>query len=261
VRQLDPFDGSGSSLELATEPRPLPPQPSALKPRRALPFPPNTVVELGLEAFFAGRGFRVQQQYESAEVVTGIQLANSYFVESFTGGGTLRVEEQDTGAATLLMRNFFGGFRTAKLDVRGGGGQVLLTLELRRRPRPFNELAVYDWNGNELGRIVERFAWLGRRYELCDASGAVLATLDKPFYRFWRFDLSREGHAVGRLEKPWAGLARELYTQADVFMVHVDEGLADVRTRLLLVAASVLVDMVHFEKPRSGGFLGHRLAR
>lgn len=257
MRQLDPLEGSNGSLELATEPRPVPPRPSALKPRRALPFAPNTIVELGLEAFFAGRGFRVQQQYESAEVLTGFQLANSYFVESFTGGGTLRVEEQDTGAATMLMRNLFGGFRTAKLDVRGGGGQVLLTLELRRRPRPFNELAVYAWDGAELGRIVERFVWLGRRYELRDPSGAVLATLDKPFYRIWRFDLSREGRELGRLEKQWAGLARELYSQADAFMVHVDDSLTDVRTRLLLVAASVLVDMVHFEKPRSGGFLGH----
>jgi hypothetical protein len=261
VRQLDPFEGSESSLELAMEPRPVPAQPTAMKPRRALPFAPHAIVEMGLEAFFTGRGFRVVQQYESTEVLTGIQLANSYFVESFTGGGTLRVEEHDDGAATVLMRNFLGGFRTAKLDVRGGGGQVLLTLELRRRPWPFNELTVYAWDGAELGRIVERFAWLGRRYELCDPSGSVLATLDKPFYRIWRFGLSRDGREIGQLVKQWGGFGRELYSQADAFVVNIEESLVDVRTRLLLVAASVLVDMVHFEKPRSGGFLGHRLAR
>ena len=113
----------------------------------------------------------------------------------------------------------------------------------------------------ELGRIEERFVWFGRRYELCDPSGAVLAILRRGFFQLWRFDLYRDGRLIGTLEKQWGGLGRELYSQADTFLVKLDEDLVDVRTRLLLVAASVLVDMVHFEKPRSGGFLGHRLAR
>jgi uncharacterized protein YxjI len=259
VRQLDPFEGGGGSLELATAPRHAPPT-SVLRPRPQVPFAPQPMVELALEAFLSGRGFRVEQHYEGAEVLWGFQLPNSYFVQSFQGGTTLTIQEESS-TLSMFLRNLIGGFRDVKLDVEGGGGLVVLRIVLRRRFSPWNELELLAWDGSPLGRIVERWVWLGRRYELCDPSGRVLATLDKGVFSFFSFELSVEGHVVGKLEKQWAGLARELYSQADAFHVTIDERITDARTRLLMVAAGVMIDMVHFERPKKGGWLGHQLSR
>ena len=52
---------------------------------------------------------------------------------------------------------------------------------------------------------------------------------------------------VGLIQKKWSGLGKELFTQADNFWIQF-ENVADPALRALLFSATVLIDVVHFER-------------
>jgi hypothetical protein len=262
VREIELEDHGCSGLEVDARPGPSgaaarPPG----KPRPALPYAAHPEVDYALDAIVDGAGFRVMQHLEGLEVVTGFQMANSYFVEPLRTGPTLNIREDSGGVGGAIIRNWLGSFRTVSLDVLAGTGIVALGLEVRRRPSPWNRVTVRAWNGEILGVVEQRFRLLGTRYELQDPNGRVLATVERSWFRFFRFDFLVDGHPIGTIEKQWAGLAREMYTQADTFLVRIPESYADARVRLLLLAASVAIDFVHFEGKRKGGYMGLWLSR
>ncbi|HTJ80950.1 MAG TPA: phospholipid scramblase-related protein [Polyangiaceae bacterium] len=259
MRDIELDDTASPGFEIDARPGPAPRQTG--KPRPPLPYATHPEVDYALAAIVQGSGFRVMQHLEGLEIVSGFQMANSYFVEPLRDGPTLNVREDSGGIGGAIVRNWLGGFRTVQLDVLAGTGIVALGLELRRRPSPWNRVTVRAWNGDVLGFVEQRFRLFGTRYELLDATERVLATVERSWFRFFRFDFLVDGQRVGTIEKQWAGLARELYTQADTFLVRIPEAYGDARVRLLLLGASIAIDFVHFEGKRKGGYLGLWLTR
>jgi hypothetical protein len=97
-----------------------------------------------------------------------------------------------------------------------------------------------------VGTVQQRFAFFSRVYDVLGPSGEVLATLRGPFFKPWTFLLEQSGQEVGRIQKRWSGLGKEMFTDADNFGVTF-ENVRDARLRTLVVAATFLIDFVHFE--------------
>ena len=71
-----------------------------------------------------------------------------------------------------------------------------------------------------------------------------------PILRPWTFQIRLPGlgdDEVGLIQKKWSGLAKEMFTEADNFWVEMG-GVNDPTLRALLFAATVLIDVVHFER-------------
>ena len=68
-----------------------------------------------------------------------------------------------------------------------------------------------------------------------------------PFFKPWTFNVEQNGREVGKIQKQWSGLGKELFTSADNFGVTFGD-MDDPRLRTLVVAATFLIDFVHFEK-------------
>ena len=58
--------------------------------------------------------------------------------------------------------------------------------------------------------------------------------------------LDVEGGEVGRIAKKWMGCFREALTDADNFVIDFNDGLS-MDTKVLIVAATFLIDMMYFE--------------
>ena len=261
MRQIELEDGPSPGFDVDVRTGPGPGAARPVKARPPLPYAEHPEVDYALDAIADGPGFKVMQHQEGLEIVSGFQMANSYFVDPIRTGPTLNIKEESGGFGGAFIRNWVGAIRTVSLDVLSNSGIVALGLELRRRPSPFNRVTVRAWDGAILGFVEQRFRLLGTRYELQDPNGRVLAQVDRSWFRFFRFDLTVDGHAIGTIEKQWAGLAREIYTQADTFMVRIPETYRDVRVRLLLLAASIAIDFVHFDGKRQGGWFGLMMTR
>jgi len=192
----------------------------------------------------------VRQRKRWLEILTSFDARNTYAVYDQDGQPVLNVEEQGKGFGNFLKRVFLGAFRPFTSHVEDLAGQrQLLTL---RRPFRFyfHRLEVRDVDGNLLGAIQRRWTWFRRKYTVEGAEGQEVATLFGPLLRPWTFKILLPGDAkqeVGLLQKKWSGLAKELFTEADNFWITLD-GVQDAGLRALLFSATVLIDVVHFER-------------
>ena len=58
--------------------------------------------------------------------------------------------------------------------------------------------------------------------------------------------LDTEGGAVATISKKWMGCFKETLTDADNFVIDFNDGL-DIETKVLIVGATFLIDMMYFE--------------
>ena len=128
-----------------------------------------------------------------------------------------------------------------------GQGSPLLTVHkhvgfLRTR------LTVHGAGGNLLARLRSKVFSLGGAFEVNDPQGRPLGEL-KGDWKGWDFTFTVNGQVFGRITKKWAGLAKELFTNADHYLVMLEpagqalpEGLA------LLTGLALAVDVVYKER-------------
>ncbi|MFL5345315.1 MAG: phospholipid scramblase-related protein [Hyalangium sp.] len=189
---------------------------------------------------------RVRQKKEWGEILTGIETHNRYMVVGDDDQPLFFVGEVGDSVSAFLLRMFLKASRPFTLELKTPDGAILLRLK-----RPWHwwlsRLNVEDGMGRPLGSIQQRFAFFERLYEVRDASGEVLAMLRGPFFKPWTFNVEQNGREVGKIQKQWSGLGKELFTSADNFGVTFG-AIEDPRLRTLVVATTFLIDFVHFEK-------------
>ena len=73
---------------------------------------------------------------------------------------------------------------------------------------------------------------------------------------FFGFDykvLTPDGEELGRVNKKWGGVLKELFTSADTYMVEVSEDLAEQPVAKMLVLAAALAIDIIFKSENRGG--------
>jgi uncharacterized protein YxjI len=191
----------------------------------------------------------VRQRKRWLEILTSFDARNSYAVYDEMGNPVLNVEEQGSGFGAFLKRVFLTYFRPFTSHVEDLTGQRLV-LSLRRPFRfIFHRLEVSDGEGNLIGAIQRKWTWFRRKYIVEGRDGQEVATLFGPFFRPWTFKILLPGskQEVGLVQKKWSGLLKEMFTEADNFWVAF-ENVQDPELRALFFAATVLIDIVHFER-------------
>lgn len=189
---------------------------------------------------------RVRQSKDWGEFFTGLEGRNQYQVMDADGHPLLLAGEVGGGLGAFLLRNWLKAKRPFTLELKTPSGALVL-----RCKRPwtfwFARMEVEDGEGRLLGTLRQRFRLFGRAYDVEGPGGEWLATLRGPLFRPWTFLVERDGRELCRISKQWSGLGVEMFTHADNFGVRFDSALQDSRLRALLLAATFLIDFVHFE--------------
>lgn len=205
-----------------------------------------------LDARFARVGrLTVRQRKKWLEILLSFEFRNAYEVYDETQRPVLKVAEQGSGFGAFFKRMFLGPLRPFTAAVIDPNmGQEVLSL---RRPFRFifHRLEVIGPDGAPLGAIQRRWSWLRRIYVIEDAGGQVVADLFGPILRPWTFEIRVGGEVRGLVQKRWSGLLKEAFTDADNFGVEVAR-IDDPRLKALAFAATVLIDVVHFERSKGG---------
>lgn len=192
----------------------------------------------------------VRQRKRWLEILTSFDSRNTYVVYDAAGNPVFNVQEQGHGILNFFKRMFLGPLRpfTSHVDDLSGGQGHVLTLH-----RPFrfifHRLEVHDNAGKLIGAIQRRWTWVRRKYEVEGPNGEILCTLFGPIFRPWTFEIHMPGSDVeiGVVQKKWSGLLKEAFTQADNFWVEFEQ-VQDPALKALLFSATVLIDVVHFER-------------
>jgi uncharacterized protein YxjI len=211
---------------------------------------PRSPVSLA-QRFAPMRRLSVRQRKRWLEILFSFEMKNAYDVYDEDQRPALRVQEQGQGFWSFIKRVFLGPVRPFIATVSDLGTQETL-LELHRPFRwMFHRLDVRSPDGQPIGAIEKRWSWLRRIYHIEDASGQMVAELFGPILRPWTFEIRIAGQTVGYIRKKWSGIGKELFTDADNFAVELGD-LPDPTLKTLAFAATVLVDVVHFERAKGG---------
>lgn len=194
--------------------------------------------------------FAEQDTFLVREHVGMLKLHEQYDILS-GNGDMLGSAVETTGSfikfLKLLMDKRFLPFTITISDVSGA--------ELFTISRGFtfmrSRVTVRSAAGEELGYFKQRLLTLGGRFDLFSSRGEKAAEL-KGDWKGWNFTFTdAEGREIGKVAKKWSGIAKELFTSADNYVVHLNrELLPRPEDILLLLAAALCVDMVYKEGQR-----------
>ncbi|MFA6318749.1 MAG: phospholipid scramblase-related protein, partial [Elusimicrobiota bacterium] len=109
---------------------------------------------------------------------------------------------------------------------------------------------VEDGCGRPVGSIHRKFRWISRRFDILDPAGQLAAGVEAGFFRIWTFDLvDPTGAKIGAITKKWGGLLKEVFSDADRFVVMLD-GPAAPRSddaKAAILGAALALDFDYFE--------------
>jgi uncharacterized protein YxjI len=103
--------------------------------------------------------------------------------------------------------------------------------------------------GQQLGYFRAKVLTIGPAFRIFDMQDREIGGV-KGDWKGWNFQLlGPGGEELGRVTKKWAGLARELFTTADTYVIALSDAAAGLRdVAQLLLAAGLAIDTVFKEK-------------
>ena len=194
----------------------------------------------------------VKQQVEMTEVFVGIETCNSYVFRDATTGAELGgAQEESNGFGGFLMRQFLGPGRPLKLSITDTARSAWL-----EGKRPFSLIAfirpptmTVTCQQGQLGTI--RRVWpliIKRKYELSLGNyGGPGLLIDGTIFHPWTFPVKKQGRQVACILKKWSGIGKEMFTDADTFMIRIEDRSLSAAERRLLLAAALAIDFDFFE--------------
>ncbi len=189
----------------------------------------------------------VTQRREVAELF-GFESRNKYEIADGAGRQIGFAAEQGKGLLATVGRQFFGHWRTFDISVfdMSRRAQMVASHPFRFL---FQRLEVRSAStGRPFGAIQQRWGWfVYRRFEIEDANGRVLMSMEAPFWKIWTFPIFRAGRGVATIRKKWSGGLTELFTDADNFKIEMHDRLEKIEAHLLL-AAALFIDILYFER-------------
>ncbi|MAE94932.1 MAG: hypothetical protein CL910_09760 [Deltaproteobacteria bacterium] len=209
------------------------------------------------EPIFDGhRQIFVRQRREMTEILIDWETRNQYDVMDEGKNPLGTIAERAGGAADVAKRFFLRSHRGFQIRVLDPEGEPLLELS-RSFFFLFSDLQVTGPGGEELGSVHRRFGLLYKRYDLRDAAGQTFARVKSPLWRLWTFPVeSARGTGDAVITKRWGGALREVFADADTFLVDYASGHWSANERAVVFAAAISIDFDFFENNQgSGGLL------
>lgn len=156
-------------------------------------------------------------------------------------------KEEVSGLVTALRLLINKRLLPTKVVVRGEDGEVVFVI---RRPVAIfrAQVDVVDGDGKRVGYFVSKLFSLGGGFWVYDDGGKQFAEV-KGDWKGWNFRfLTPDGQELGVVTKKWAGLAKEMFTSADNYVVSISDDLADQPTAKMLLLAAALAEDVVFKE-------------
>ncbi len=125
----------------------------------------------------------------------------------------------------------------------------MLVFRIRKPFGFFRErVDVYDSNDELIGYFKSKILSLTGGFYVFNRKDKQVAEIKGKWVGFEFTFLDNEGQELGKVTKKWAGLAKEMFTSADNYIVSISEDLdEDPDAKCLLLAAAIAIDVVYYE--------------
>lgn len=200
----------------------------------------------------------VKQVKEWGEILVGFETRNRFELLGEGGESIGYAAEESGGFGSMIARNFLGRCRACTVHLYLPEGEEVA--DCRKSFRfYFHRMELFE-NGEKIGAVQRRFSLFHRRFTVEDPDGNALLEIKSPWFRIWTFKLLFENQEIGRISKKWAGMLKEMFTDADVFGVEFSHPDLPPALKKMLICAVFLIDFTCFENNSKSGvgfdFLG-----
>jgi uncharacterized protein YxjI len=190
-----------------------------------------------------------RQTYVVKERVGFMKLASIYdLLDPDTGAPIGIAREEPPGIVKYLRLAVNNKWLPTVVNVyeREGGEPVL---SIHRGVALFRPKVHVTAGGQALGYFRAKAISIGPSFRMFDTQDREVGSV-KGDWKGWNFQLlGPNGEELGRVTKKWAGLAKELFTNADTYVISLGAMAAGRRdVAQLLLAAGLAIDTVFKEK-------------
>ena len=189
---------------------------------------------------------KIKQLKEFVELF-GFETRNKYSIETEDGQSIGFAAEQRKGLLGMLFRNVLGHWRTFEVHFFNSQRQLDFIASHPFR-WIFHRIDVYTNQNVLIGSLQQRFGILTKKFDILDTQGNVVAEMRSGFLRLWTFPIKRNGNDYAFITKKWGGFLKEIFLDADTFVLDYQESSMNDAHRKILLAAAIFVDLEYFEK-------------
>jgi uncharacterized protein YxjI len=177
------------------------------------------------------------------EKVAFLKFANSYKVFDEEGNQIGNVQQKVPGWHKFLRLLINKSILPMHLEISDMSGKTLVSLQ-RGWCFFMSKISLLDENNKQIAKIKQKFKLLKAEFNILGVSDAEIGKILGD-WKAWNFTITdNRGTEMGVITKKWAGVAKELFTSADKYVVSVKPELTDVIKRKAVIASAIVVDMI-----------------
>lgn len=190
-----------------------------------------------MDKFFSNNTFVIDEKIEA------FKLSNAYKVYDGQGQEIGAIQEHKSFFNVILDMFLSDSMMPFELNILNADGKRIAQLKrgltlLRSKVRIFNEA------GAPIGSFKHMFSLVNPKFILMDNEGREIATI-KGDWAAWNFEITdTAGQRIGRVDKKWDGLAKELFTTADKYVVNIEPSVTDENQRIAIASVAAAIDMI-----------------
>ncbi len=172
-----------------------------------------------------------------------IELSNEFGVFDEQGRqiATFREGGQSAWRKALRLLTKVDSLLTHTYSLHDASGAKVLGL-VRPATAWKSRVEVTDATGAPAGRLVQENVFGKVRFRMESPDGQPIGYVNAENWRAWNFQIAdAAGAEIGRVTKKWGGVAREVFTTADNYLVEIAPGVEG-SLRLLALASGVGID-------------------
>ncbi|KAL0477657.1 phospholipid scramblase family protein [Acrasis kona] len=165
----------------------------------------------------------VVRAMEFAQIILGFEQANKYEIKHKDTGEVIGLIAEESSLTQGILRNITHRHRSFTATIMDPNGTILFKIK-----RPFyvisSSMTIENAYGVVIGEIKEDWHLWRRRYDLFKEK-KQFARIDMNLLS-WDFELrNQQGELIGTVSKNLVGLARELFTDANMYQVRTGPGI------------------------------------
>ncbi len=188
--------------------------------------------------------------YLIREQVGWFKLVDTYDIFDPNSGQQVGVAKEESPTFLKLARLFVNKqLLPTSVGVYANGSEKAVFTIHRGLTFLRSKVKVHDADDNYIGYFKSKLFSIGGGFYVYDPADNLFAEV-KGDWKGWNFKLTaKDGRELGTVSKQWGGLAKEMFTSADNYIIAINDAVqAKEGGNLLLLAAGLAIDIIYKEK-------------
>lgn len=192
----------------------------------------------------------IKSNYLIKEHVAFLKLVDTYdIIDAETGSLVAYAKENISGLQKALRLLVKKHFLPTTIEIKSVQGDALQYVMKKQPAFIRSKVIISDASGNEIGYFRSRVFSIGGRFDVYKMDDTQIAEV-KGTWTGWNFQFTdMNGKELGSVTKKWNGIGKELFTNADNYIIAINPTLqGNAQMMALMLMAGLAIDIVFKER-------------